>query len=234
MISFHDIAKGSRHVIRFLHVATGNTVEFPAFITDFSDSYSVSWGTEQIYGRMDPIKPYQGTTRSISLAFDVVSPDLETARENMFNYSKLSQMMYPVYSSPLFGSTPGPGQKGRVLKAPPILRLEFMNLVTNLSQDATDRGLLGCISGVSFNPSQEAGFFTANNEILSKAFNLSITFDPQHESELGYAENSDQFLTQEFPYGRPEVRTVTGRDSNNNTTDRVAQARTNKALKGST
>ena len=175
MISFHDIAKGSRHVIRFLHVATGNTVEFPAFITDFSDSYNVSWGTEQIYGRMDPIKPYQGTTRTISLAFDVVSPDLDTARENMFNYSKLSQMMYPVYSTPLFGSTPGPGQKGRVLKAPPIMRLEFMNLITNLSQDATDKGLLGCINGVSFNPSQEAGFFTAGNEILSKAFNLSIT-----------------------------------------------------------
>ena len=234
MISFHDIAKGSRHVIRFLHVATGNTVEFPAFITDFSDSYNVSWGTEQIYGRMDPIKPYQGTTRTISLAFDVVSPDLDTARENMFNYSKLSQMMYPVYSAPLFGSTPGPGQKGRVLKAPPIMRLEFMNLITNLSQDATDKGLLGCINGVSFNPSQEAGFFTAGNEILSKAFNLSITFDPQHESELGYSEGTDRFLTDEFPYGRPEVRRTLTKETTNNTTDRVARARMEKAIKGMT
>ena len=232
MISFHDIAKGSRHIVRFHHVATGNVVEFPAFITDFSDSYQVSWGTEQIYGRMDPIKPYQGTTRNISLAFDVVSPDIDTARENMFNYSKLSQMMYPVYSAPLFGTTPGPGQKGRVLKAPPLMRLEFMNLVTNLSPGAINKGLLGCISGVSFSPNNEAGFFTTQGEILAKHFNLSIQFDPQHESELGFSEERRDFLTPEFPYGRPEVRQDTTTESNNAATERVARARASKALNG--
>ena len=96
MISFHDIAKGSDHLVKFLHVATNTRVEFPAFITEFSDQVSVSWGTESIFGRTDPVKPYQGTTRTINLAFDVLSPTLEKARENVANDSKLVQMMYPV------------------------------------------------------------------------------------------------------------------------------------------
>ena len=82
MISFHDIAKGSNHLVKFMHVATGTRVEFPAFITEFSDNVQVSWGTETIFGRTDPVKPYQGTTRNISLGFDVLAPTLQKAKEN--------------------------------------------------------------------------------------------------------------------------------------------------------
>ena len=60
MVSFIDIAKGSDHLVKFLHVATNTRVEFPAFINEYSDTYAVNWGTENIFGRMDPIKPYQG------------------------------------------------------------------------------------------------------------------------------------------------------------------------------
>ena len=113
MTSFKDIAVGSDHLIRFLHVATGTRVKFPAFITDFSDSYQVAWGNEQIFGRMDPIKPYQGTSRNISLGFDVVSFDLADAKKNMDKYGKLVQMLYPVYNKPLSGGDIG---LGRTLK----------------------------------------------------------------------------------------------------------------------
>ena len=123
MISFHNIAKGSNHLIKFLHVATGTRVEFPAFITEFSDTFNVSWGSEMIFGRMDPIKPYQGTTRSISLAFDILSNDIEMAKDNMNKYSRLIQMLYPVYNEPLTGGIKG---KGRTIKAPPILRIQFL------------------------------------------------------------------------------------------------------------
>jgi len=205
MISFKDIAVGSDHVIRFLHVATGIRVEFPAFITQFSDSYQVNWGTEQIFGRMDPIKPYQGTSRNISLAFDVLSRSLSDSRENMDNYSKLIQMLYPVYNTPLSGGNKG---FGRTLKAPPIMRLQFMNLIKSNSDNSPEDGLLGCISGLSFDPNREAGFFSQSNEILPKVFNVSFQFTPQHESTLGFEE--DKFINTGFPYGRPAATPQTG------------------------
>ena len=59
MISFHNIAKGSDCMVKFFSVATGLRVEFPAFITSFSDTYSVGWSGEPLYGRMEraPITP---------------------------------------------------------------------------------------------------------------------------------------------------------------------------------
>ena len=196
MISFHNIAKGSDCMVKFFSVATGLRVEFPAFITNFSDTYSVGWSGEPLYGRMDPVQVYQGTTRTISLAFDVVSPDIEMAKQNMLNYSRLTQMLYPVYSEPLAGNM----GKGRTLKAPPLLRLEFMNLVQNNSEFNQEKGLLGCISGVGFEPNRDAGFFSEGNELLAKHFNINFNFEPQHESELGFERN--EFLNENFPYGR--------------------------------
>lgn len=223
MISFHDIAKGSNHLVKFLHIATNTRVEFPAFITQFSDAISVSWGTETIFGRTDPIKPYQGTTRNITLGFDVLSPTLEKARENMLNYSKLVQMMYPVYSEPLAGSN---GQ-GRVIKAPPLIRLQFMNLIKNTSPESREEGLLGCISGFSFDPNREqSGFFAVDGELLPKNFNISFSFEPQHETPMGFENN--RFLNSQFPYG---VRVTTGQQNSTNAINsEVAASRQNDIL----
>ena len=197
MTTFHDIAKGSDHMIRFLHVATGIRVEFPAFVTEYSDSFQVGWGNEAVFGRTDPIKPYQGTTRNISLGFDVLSGDLEQAKENMRNYSTLVQMMYPVYNKPLSGGFEG---RGRTIKAPPILRIQFMNLIKNNSASTVEEGLLGCIGGFSFSPNREAGFYDQDNELLPKMFNISFRFDPQHETTLGFDEES--FINKDFPHNR--------------------------------
>ena len=197
MTTFHDIAKGSGHLIKFLHVATGTRVEFPAFLTQFNDNYTVSWGNEQIFGRVDPIKPYQSTSRNISIGFDVLSDSLFRARENMEKYTTLVQMLYPVYGEPLSGGEQG---RGRTLKAPPLIRLQFMNLIKNVSNSTVEEGLLGCISGVSMNPQAQSGYFTTNNELLPKNFNIQFTFEPQHETPLGFRGNN--FINPEFPYGR--------------------------------
>ncbi len=222
MISFHDIAKGSDHLVKFLHVATNTRVEFPAFITEFSDQVSVSWGTESIFGRTDPIKPYQGTTRTINLAFDVLSPTLEKARENLANYSKLVQMMYPVYSEPLASSS----GKGRVIKAPPLIRLQFMNFIKNTSLESREQGLLGCASGFTFNPDRNAGFFDVEGELYPKSFNISFNFSPQHETAMGFEEN--RFLNNQFPYGQNTP--VEERASSAATNSAVAQSRENTIL----
>lgn len=198
MISFGEIAKGSDALVKIHSVSTNKRVEFPAFVTNFSDSYSVGWTTEQVYGRMDPIKNYTGTTRTIAIAFDVVAASLEEARRNMSNYSKLIQMLYPVYSAPLSGRL----GKGRTLAAPPLLRVQFMNLIRNNSQNSIEKGLLGCINGISFDPNREVGFFIDGQDLLPKHFSISFNFEPQHEHELGF--EGQNFITRQFPYGRSQ------------------------------
>jgi len=158
MIKFHEIAEGNNHVVRLLHVAIGAQVHFPAFITEFTDAYAVNWtGGETVYGRADPIKAYQNTTRTINIGFDVLAHSYDRAKENLENYGKFTQMLYPLYSEPIRGTA---DDDTRTLKAPPLMRLEFANFVTNTSRNSEDTGLLGCIDNLTFAPNMESGFFT--------------------------------------------------------------------------
>lgn len=79
-------------------MATNYYVEFPAFLTDFSQTFDASWNTEDVYGRMDPIATYQGTKRTMSLGFDLPAGSIAEAKDNLANCSMLTKMVYPVYS----------------------------------------------------------------------------------------------------------------------------------------
>jgi len=199
MFNYQDVAKRNNMNITFVHLASNLLVEFPAFLTEFSDQYSVSWGSEAVYGRMDPIKPYQGTTRTLSVAFDVLSYNLDNAKDNFYKYNKLIQMLYPAYSEPLASGN----KRARTLKAPPIMRVKFANLIANSDGASADKGLVGCISGFTFNPKREVGWFIEKDSLLPKVFNISFNFDPQHEHTLGWEKN--KFLGDGFPYGRTSL-----------------------------
>ena len=194
---FNKIAESKNQVIKFIHIATGTTVIFPAFLTEYSDNYSVGWGTEQIFGRNDPVKPYQSTTRQIQLGFDVLSHNMESAMDNLSKYTTLTKMLYPVYTAPLSGQG-GSGSLGRTIKAPPLIRLKFVNMI----QSADGNGsLLGCIEGFNYSPNQAAGFFIeTDGSIFPKHYNISFRFTPQHESPLGWGSETSEFLTENFPY----------------------------------
>ena len=97
-------------------VVTDLTVEFPAFLTDFSQTFDATWNTEDVFGRMDPIATYQGTKRTMSLGFDVPAGSLEAAKANLERCAELVKMVYPVYIN-------------RVLSKPPLVRIRFANLI---------------------------------------------------------------------------------------------------------
>ena len=202
MSFFEEIAYGNNHIISFLHVATGREVSFPAFIRQFSDTYNVNWQEVESFGRTDPVQNYQSTKRQISIGFDVVSDSLESAKRNMEKYSLLKRMLYPVYSAPLdAGYTGTPGAKGRTIKAPPYIRLKFMNYIENISDSSFEQGLLGCIKGFKFDPdiAKNGTFIDEDNKLLPKYFTISFTFDPQHEETLGWGLDG-HFLSTRFPY----------------------------------
>ena len=116
MTYFDDIAREKNQMIRFTSMATGISVEFPAFITAFSDGYSIGWGGSTNFGRTDPIKHYQSTSRKISATFDIVSKNRQAAIDNFHQYTQLIRMTYPSYGPEIGGSN-----KVRTIKAAPLL-----------------------------------------------------------------------------------------------------------------
>lgn len=192
---FHDIAKSLEQMLKITSVPTGHSVEFPAFINSFSDNFTVSWGSEESFGRVDPVIPYRSTTRQISVGISVLAPDKETALNNLTNYSKLIQMLYPSYSAPLNEG----GAEGRTIAAPPIMKVKLMNYIQ--SADGTD-GLIGGIRGLKFDPDFSVGHFIENNgDLIPKKFTISFTFMPQHTRTLGFGPEG-QALAPNFPYGK--------------------------------
>ena len=93
---------------------------------------------------MDPIRNFKGTSRSITLGWDVVAADLTEAKANMNNSSKLLAMLYPSYETTgtsLNEKTPTKPAKevkqlqknnAALIKAAPLFQLKFANLISLL------------------------------------------------------------------------------------------------------
>jgi hypothetical protein len=116
----NDYANTSNSMLKIMSVPTSLMVEFPAFLTDFSQQFDSTWNTEDVFGRMDPIATYQGTKRTISLGFDIPAASREGARENLKKCQKLVQMVYPVYNTI---------SNSKILSKPPLVRIQFANLI---------------------------------------------------------------------------------------------------------
>ena len=189
---FHEVAERSPEVgkIFFKSVTTGQSVSFPAFVTSFNDNFTIGYGGDTTFGRNDPVKHYQSTSRQMQVAMDILGVDEAQAKENFTNYSKLIQMCYPVYSNPI-----GRSNNSRTIKAPPLWRIKYANYISG----PTGRGLLGTVSGISFTPKFETGHFIDNGRLLPVVYSLTFNFQPLHEETLGYTERGN-FLVQRFPY----------------------------------
>jgi hypothetical protein len=103
--------------LKIMSVPTQRQIWFPAFLTDFSQTFDATWNTEDVFGRMDPIATYQGTKRTMSLGFDLPAGSLQEAKDNLEGCSELVKMVYPIYNS-----------QG-ILSKPPLVRIQFANLI---------------------------------------------------------------------------------------------------------
>ncbi len=185
--------------LQIMSVPTQYLLMFPAFLTDFSQTFDATWNTEEVFGRMDPIATYQGTKRTMSLGFDLPAGSLEEAKTNLEGCSELIKMVYPIYN------------KQDILAKPPLVRIQFANLIKSdigidhdedgetyvertgsdgiLEVEVTDNknatpkvfGLLGWISGLSWKPNLEMGMFTTGEKLYPKVISLSFSFNVLHE-----------------------------------------------------
>ena len=190
--------------LEIFHVPSEKSVKFKAFITQFDDQFQTEFAGETVFGRMDPIQVYKGTTRQISLSWDVPSASELEAQKNLEKCSLLMNMLYPVYNTT--------GEQQRVMTAPPIFKLKFANLITNTRGQSTggtakDSGLFGTISGFSYTPDMESGFIEVKDRssgsnkvsLLPQTISLSCVFTVVHDHPLGWKQNGEQ-ETELYPY----------------------------------
>lgn len=187
--------------IEITSLATGDVIYFKAFLTSFSDSFSTNFESEEIYGRMDPVKTFKQTTREISVAFDLPAGSAEEAESNMKKLGSLARSLYPVYG----------GKGTQSMKAPPLFKVKFMNLIQNTN---TGQGLVVTLAGFDFSPSVENGFFISSSgkAMSPKLVSLDLKMEVIHTHDLGSDTNGIFRGPNQFPYIVPPA--VQGTTSN--------------------
>jgi hypothetical protein len=182
-----NIANNKNATLTIKSMLTADSVEFPAFLTSFNQSFSSTWNEEEVYGRMDPIATFQNTKRSISIAFDLPCPDLGSAKHALSDCNKLAQFLYPGYTKQTGGA-------GQIISRPPLVSVKFANLISSgdgNSKSAQSGGLLGYLSGLEWAPVLDMGMFTSDDGgLYPKVVSLSFTLNVLHQGVKGFKEDN--------------------------------------------
>ena len=117
-----DAMANQGFTISFMHVPSGNSVFFKAFINSFNETFSCDWSEEAVYGRADPIRMFKQNTRNITLALMVPAASEGEAFENLAKIQKLVSFLYPSYSST---------NNALAISQSPLIRMRVFNLATN-------------------------------------------------------------------------------------------------------
>lgn len=173
-------------------------LEFYAFLTSFNQTFNSKWNQEEVYGRNDPIGTFQGTSRTLSLGWDVPAANWKEGQRNMSNIRELTFRLYPMYSSSreaLGDSGFVAGSNALTLSKPPLMRLRYANLIADAA--GKEQGLLGFVSNLGITPVLDMGMFTKDGRLIPKVFSLTLDYTVVHEHDM------DSFNLAEigFPFG---------------------------------
>jgi len=158
------------YYLKITHVPTGRVVVFPAILTSFQETYSSTWNSTSVFGKMDPIYTFANTSRNINFAISILSSDLEEASSYLDQVKILTKFQYPSYNSSYRSTT---------MRQSPLVRINLFNFI----RKNDGGGLLGKIQTVNIEPEVESGFFDDSTKLFPKVLNLNINFDVLHEEE---------------------------------------------------
>jgi hypothetical protein len=208
-------------VLTIEHVPTGYKVEFPAFLTGFSDAYNSEWTSEQVYGRMDPIATFANTRRALSLSWMVPAASAGEASANMDKINAAISFLYPMYTDQAAAN------KGAIVNMGPLWKIKFGNLVQNA---ADGEPLMGYVNGLTMDPELDMGMFTIGGagdsmEYFPKAVRLNLEMVVLHQHSLGWSKDGEVSTLrggkEGFPYASNQPLTTA---NSNNLTTAIATA----------
>jgi len=177
--------------IEFYHVPTNKSVAFKAYITEWSDKFDSRYKSEDVYGRNDPIHTFQGTSREISLSWEVVAASAGEAQTNLARTSMLAQFLYPSYNVEQFNFGGESLHVGTMTKAP-LIKVRFANLIVDAwggtvsSVNARNGGLLCAMTGLNIGADFDAGVIDGTGLSTPKVITLSTTLKVIHQHGLGW------------------------------------------------
>lgn len=180
-----DYANGKNYYFIFYSVVSGDKVEFPALLTKLDDKFSPSWNPQKVFGRQDPILTFQGTERTMDVAFDVPSHSKEQASYNLASLNKLINFLYPGFIE---------AGSANAISASPLLRIKFANLIYDQSRGVpSDDPKSGLVCGItnfshSFKFDGSAGWVDEVGSAIPAFFSVSFSATILHTHDLGYIE----------------------------------------------
>ena len=212
-----SLAEWLKYYIDITSMHNGQRVKFKAFMTKFQEQISTKYSDEILGGNMEPVKKLDSVIRSVNLSWDIVAASEEEARNNLRRVSQLVQMSHPTrqtkkdmhygYSGDDFVAPYSLSHHLAVPGGTPIFKVRFLNLIGNPTLPwgpSAKSGMLGYITGLSYNFEIDSGFFKNHDrdahEVYPKLIKLSCTFWPQNTAPLSFLDLKKS-ITNKSPYG---------------------------------
>ena len=175
------------------NVLSTTALSFPAYIASYTDNFATNFSSNSVYGRVDPIPTYAGTTRTISLGLKIPCFDAADANENLKKINTFIKNIYPSYNKI---------KQDLIIGSPPLVRVKFANLIAD--NKFSFKGLLGYITSFSFNPEISNGFFFSKsnegtNNLFFRSYTISFTMSVLHENVIGFVNGEFNSKT-DYPY----------------------------------
>lgn len=151
-------------------------------LVEFQDNFTTGYSTTDVFGRMDPIVNYKGTTRKIILGLRTT----DTTATNMIK-NKMKKLQYPVYEGAPSGIT-----NALAIQRPPLIYITFGDVIYGSA--GTNTPLLCAMTGFSNSPrvgltalDSPLVVFGANGTSISFT-ETTFRFDliPLHEKTPGF------------------------------------------------
>lgn len=100
LVTLVEASIGQEYMPFSIHdIRTNEIISMPAFISSVSDSFSADYSDSQGYGRTDPVKIYNKTTRSIDLTFKLAAMSPSDHEYMWYIINRLTAMLYPQRSA---------------------------------------------------------------------------------------------------------------------------------------
>jgi len=177
---------------------SGDTVNLQGAVSDIQMNWGLDWNEEKVYGRLDPIPTYSGTSRGVSFSMDLIAPDVSStsgisiAKENTQLLQIIATMCYPAFDGDIED-----GYNSGVLKAPPLVGIKYDNVICG-----KDGGFLKAYMKSFSVTIQQKGLFEMGVNQESKFYKrMTVNFDfgILHDQNLGHKDNGRPF-DEEYKY----------------------------------
>ena len=156
---------------------TNEIISFHAFLTQLSDTISPSFSDTPGYGRLDSVKTYSGTKRSLQVGFILYATSKEDYDMMWYKINKLTTLLYPQWTQGTKVSGLGVGDSfiqpySQVLGASPLVRLRVGDIIKSNYSKFNLARLFG-IGDPDVNPVNDDFPFASVRATLENVLNIA-------------------------------------------------------------